>query len=101
MSQRWYTNDQYTVLVGFDRPLQGYFAVVWRRHQNPDTGAPVWSNLEESVSHPPTPEPWLHVLRKRFGITLPKDLLAELEKDGVREFGPVHPLADLFTPPDA
>lgn len=101
MSQRWYTNAEHTVLVGYDRPLQGFFAVVWTRGADPDRDEPLWSNLEERLSHPPTPEPWLQVLRERFGITLPERLLAELEEDGVREFGPPHPLADLFTPPDA
>lgn len=77
MSQHTFQHGHYSILCGFDRPLQGFFLVI-DDDQNSDDVA--YSNLYEKVSHPDTFAPFIEVLN-RFSIPIPDGLLIELEKD--------------------
>lgn len=68
-------NKKTEVLMGWDRPLQGFFLVI-------DQGGdePLWSNLYQEVSHPKTLEPFLKELQSR-GINLPSAMISEIEQD--------------------
>ena len=66
------------VLCGWDRPLQGFFLVI--EETEGDVDEPLFSNLDQPISHPPTFAPWLAVLQ-RTGITIPDSLLANLAGD--------------------
>lgn len=83
MSQHTFKHDQYDILCGWDRPLQGFFLVI-EDVNNCDEVA--YSNIYEMVSHPATFEPYLEVL-KRFSIPMPDGLLVALEQDKAENKG--------------
>lgn len=69
------------VLMGWDRPLQGFFLVI---DQGDDE--PLWSNLYQKESHPKTLEPFIKELHSR-GIELPRAMVAEMEQDRLDNMG--------------
>lgn len=69
------------VLMGWDRPLQGFFLVI---DQGDDE--PLWSNLYQEESHPKTLEPFIKELHSR-GIKLPQAMVAEMEQDRLDNTG--------------
>lgn len=74
-----------TVLMGWDRPLQGFFLVI--DYVDSDGDEPLWSNLtHHDPPHPKSLDSFLAVL-KEFEITIPKSMIAELLQDQVKNAG--------------
>lgn len=71
------------VLMGWYRPLQGYFLVIDKEF---DEDAPYWSNLNCAISHPKQLTPFLHVLKKKH-IALPEPMMAALRLDAAENTG--------------
>ena len=69
------------VFMGWDRPLQGFFLVI-------DQGGeePLWSNLDQEVSHPNSLTPFLVELNNR-GINAPESMISELLEDQRQNVG--------------
>lgn len=89
MSQHiFYTihNDELiSILMGWDKPLQGYFMVI----DKPDLGLdePFWSNLiNNNPNYPKTLDPFLKILSK-LKITVPKQMIDEILADGDQNLG--------------
>ncbi len=80
MSQHYFSNSHYDVLVGWDRPLQGFFLVIDEEHSDGNMPLTVYTNLCEKVPHPKTFDHFESVL-KRFGVELPNALMEELLVD--------------------
>lgn len=87
MSQHhFYTihQDQKThVLMGWDRPLQGYFMVITKGKECIE---PFWSNLSQEESHPKTIMPYIAVL-DQFSIKIPQQMIIEILEDGANNVG--------------
>ena len=77
-------NKKTQILLGWDRPLQGFFLVIDRDGDNVDT--PFWSNLYIKESHPKKIDSFLLVLKEN-GINLPEAVIQEVIKDGLENFG--------------
>ena len=71
------------ILMGWDRPLQGYFLVINKEN---DTDEAYWSNLDAAISHPKTLEPFLAALAS-LGITLPPAMIIAIEEDAEQNRG--------------
>ncbi|MGL6262150.1 hypothetical protein [Vibrio sp. WXL103] len=82
MSQHIFKHQQFEVLCGWDRRLQGFFLVIESDAQD----EPMYSNLYEDNPHPTTFVPFEAVL-KRFGIAMPKGLKDALEADQAANMG--------------
>ena len=97
MSQHWHHTEAHDVLVGFDKPLQGYFLVIYPKGGRDGAEDPTWSNLDakKGESHPEDFSSFDAVL-KEFGIALPDELRQTLEADKEAEAAPRHPFANLF-----
>jgi hypothetical protein len=63
------------VLMGWDRPLQGYFLVVSKES---DIDTPYWSNLECEDCHPKTLSPFM---TKLVELKVPEEMLNEVKMD--------------------
>ena len=73
-----------TILMGFDRPLQGYFMVIELDDADEDTW--LYSNLEDPaliryMGLPPTLEPFLERLAA-LGLQVPAAMVDEIRADG-------------------
>ena len=66
------------VICGWDTQHQGFFLVI--EETEGDVDEPLYSNLDEALSFPPTFAPWLAVLQ-RTGIAIPDGLLENLARD--------------------
>jgi hypothetical protein len=67
------------ILMGWDRPLQGYFLVI---EKDTDEDEPFWSNLiHADEPHPKSIEPFLKVLQD-LNINIPDSMIEALEEDG-------------------
>ncbi|MBY0380194.1 MAG: hypothetical protein K2P99_07335 [Burkholderiales bacterium] len=77
-------NKKTHILLGWDRPLQGFFLVIER--DGDDVDIPFWSNLFIKESHPKKIDPFLLILKER-GISLPDAVIEEVIKDGLENFG--------------
>jgi hypothetical protein len=84
-----YRGKTVEVLIGWDRPLQGYFLVVdWL---DADTDEPIYSNLNDpafDANHGVAPS--LEMLMKRLiamDIDLPATVIGNVLMDGVRNIG--------------
>jgi hypothetical protein len=75
------------VLMGWDRPLQGYFCVIENLDDSSDD-CYLYSNLYETPdkAHPQDLDHFLAQLT-RFKITLPARMLAEVRADRVENAG--------------
>lgn len=82
MSQHVFKYSPYSVLCGWDRPLQQFFCVI----EQDGKEEPVYSNL---LDKNPTPTSFAHYAEVllSFGIPLPKGLLTALELDGLNNAG--------------
>lgn len=87
MSQHWHTDEgrRVTVLCGWDPPLGYFFMVVWETgdRQEAETEPHDFSNLDTDF-HTPFPqqlEPLTQHLEDRWGVTLPDELIEQLEED--------------------
>lgn len=72
------------VLMGWDRPLQGFFMVIDETQNLSDEY--VYSNLEEEVPHPKSLEPFIQKLQE-LGIPVPEKMLQAVEEDGEKNEG--------------
>ncbi|MBY0379413.1 MAG: hypothetical protein K2P99_03315 [Burkholderiales bacterium] len=78
-----HNNKKTHVLIGWDRPLQGFFLVI---EKDGDQDEPFWSNLNLQESHPKSLQPFILVLSK-LGFTIPDILIEEVMQDGCRNIG--------------
>lgn len=83
------------VLMGWDRPLQGFFMVIERMDPRaPDVNMPdddgeesyLYCNLDHEDSHPITLTPFLKVLSD-LGIKVPDAMIKDVRCDGVDNMG--------------
>lgn len=74
MSQHRFNGGKYSVLCGWDKPLQGFFLVI---EENEELQ---YSNLYEAEPHPKSFDNFLIVLA-RFGIDMSDELLHQLNQD--------------------
>jgi hypothetical protein len=88
MSQHYFhtkhNNTEITVLMGWDRPLQGYFMVISDKNKRGDEY--IYSNLEDpqlcdAGGLAETIEPFVNKLNE-LGIEVPFDMLFGVELDG-------------------
>lgn len=87
MSQHYFSliheGVETTVLMGWDRPLQGYFMVI---EKSTDKDSPYWSNLDYVNSHPDSLDPFLAEL-EHLGIKLPCQMILEVVDDSFKNVG--------------
>ena len=76
------------VLMGWDRPLQGYFLVVEYIDTNKNDEY-LYSNLEQKVSHPKSMQPFLDALSV-LSILLPKAMIDDVKNDAMMNIGNKH-----------
>ena len=69
------------VTMGWDRPMQGYFMVIFDKDEDV-----IYSNLDHEVPHPPTPDRFICYLNDNK-ITIPDQMLEKLFEDGARNAG--------------
>ena len=94
MSQYWHHDETYSVLTGFDRPMQGFFLVIYPSGDDGTKHDPLWSNLDHVPAHPETFAHFAPVL-ERFNLRLPPDLIERVQRDQREQRGAKHPWADL------
>ena len=96
MSQHWHHEGKHSFYLGWDKPLQGFFLVVYPKH-DPRSERPehLWSNLDLAESHPKTFAGFAQVM-EQYGAPPPAELLANLVDDKRTGRAPKHPLANLF-----
>lgn len=87
MSRHYYKTEYQgkpiTVVMGYDRPLAGFFMVI------DDDGLDdeyIFSNLDEENSHPNSIESY-RVKLEQLGIFVPDEMLLEVEADGAARMG--------------
>ena len=75
------------VLMGWDRPLEGYFMVAWYLDKNgEDTDDYLFNNLEQEISHPKQIDYYVNWLENR-GIHLPVEMIDDIKQDGANNMG--------------
>ncbi|HHF0534559.1 TPA: hypothetical protein ACPHXL_003520 [Vibrio alginolyticus] len=74
-----YQGKAITILMGYDRPLGGFFMVIEDSGQEDDEY--IYSNLNEEIAHPKSLEPYCAKL-EQLGIFVPAEMLMEIEADG-------------------
>lgn len=81
---RYVTNrkgESVEVLMGWDRPLQGFFMLIERlgiSDENPDIY--LYNNLDQELPHPKELKPFLNALDE-LDIELPAGMVAAIEAD--------------------
>lgn len=70
------------VVMGWDRPLGGYFLTVL----DLESGEYVFNNLDEEESHPRSLMPFLARLSS-LGLCVPERMIAEVQVDGMLNVG--------------
>lgn len=73
------------VLMGWDRPLSGFFMVVQVLTPNGD-GEFLYSNLNNRVAHPPDMDDYLDWLYEH-DVQLPAPMIEEIEMDAAEDVG--------------
>lgn len=69
-----------TILMGWDRPLQGFFMVIDYNHI--DLDEPLWSNLNQTESHPKTLDQFIQVLNDfKFDSSVPQQMFDAVLQD--------------------
>lgn len=70
------------VMMGWDRPLRGYFLNIFLTDVSDEEEDVLFTNLElpPSASHPQSFDPFIAVLTN-FGITVPLNVLQDLAED--------------------
>lgn len=79
-----YQGKAITVLMGYDRPLGGFFMVIEDSGQEEDEY--IYSNLNEEITHPKSLEQYRAKL-EQLGIFVPAEMLMEIEADGAALMG--------------
>nr|ABX76977.1 Hypothetical protein BMSA_0043 [Vibrio sp. 23023] len=82
MSQHTFQSHHYSVLCGWDAPLQGFFLVI----EDSITGTLIYSNLNTTPSHPKSFDPFLTILNQ-YQITVHEQLLKALHEDQSNNIG--------------
>lgn len=90
MSRYLFENNRYAINIGWDSPLNTFFATVFdNEHENYLDKPLIW--LGTQVGEYPNVHPFLHVLSQKMNengiidIALPDDLAETLEEDQQRE----------------
>jgi hypothetical protein len=80
-----------TITLGFDRPLQGYFCTVERNDAAGEDDAYLYCNLDDPTlsRHTGMAETvdYFDALLMARGFTVPRAMIAEVERDGVLNVG--------------
>ena len=76
-----YEQQERVVLIGWDRPLQGYFLVVEDFEENP-----IYCNLDDVEAHPKHLQSFIDVLA-RLNLPLSKEIESELVTDKLENIG--------------
>lgn len=81
--------DKVEVLIGWDRPLSGFFAVVSTPGCGDDEGSTLYSNLDERLTRDVHPKDFDFFLPRLagLGIVLPEDIVEAVKQDGVENAG--------------
>ena len=83
-----------TITLGWDRPLQGYFCTVARNDAEGDEDAYVYSNLDDHALNSRTglseSLDYFDALLMARGLTVPRAMMAEVERDGMFNVGNRH-----------
>lgn len=87
-----YDGKPVVVLMGWDRPLQGFFLVIEEEVDDDDKADEyVYTNMEDPalfpwMGVPPTLDPFLAKLQE-LGITVPSRMIEEIRSDAARNVG--------------
>ncbi len=73
-------NKPVEVLMGWDRPLQGFFMVIFDLSSPKAMEDMIYSNLNERNPYPKVLDPFANKLEE-MGIQVPKTMLEEVEED--------------------
>lgn len=69
-----------TILMGWDKPLQGFFLVI--DYNNSECDEPLWSNLNQIDPHPKTLDKFILVLNEfNFDIPVPQEMIDAVLQD--------------------
>jgi hypothetical protein len=74
------------VLMGWDRPLQGFFMVIHDLEAPVEDDGLIFSNLDEPVSHPQVLDPFTDKLEE-LGIRVPAAMIEEVKDDQMWNVG--------------
>ena len=81
-----YSGKPVEVLMGYDRPLQGFFMVIDYLEEPEEDDGYIFSNLWQDDPHPKTLQPYLEKLEE-LKISVPPEMIIEIEKDGRENMG--------------
>lgn len=88
----WHHTHDKSLLLGWDRPLQGYYLVIYPKHdpkgEHPDH---LWANLDFETPHPEDFAVFERAL-ELFDVELPEEVYCELDRQKREGRGPKHPL---------
>lgn len=86
--QTTYAGKPAEVLMGFDRPLDGFFMIIDYLDEPEDDNEDhyIYSNMREKNPHPPTLTPFLEKLAE-LDISIPAEMIQEIEIDGAFKTG--------------
>jgi hypothetical protein len=76
------------VLMGFDRPCDGFFMMIdyLDEPEDEDEDRSIYSNMWEKNPHPPSLTPYLEKLAE-LDISIPAEMIQEIEIDGAFKIG--------------
>jgi hypothetical protein len=74
------------VLMGWDRPLQGFFMVIHDLEAPVEDDGLIYSNLDEPDSHPQVLDPFTEKLEE-LGIQVPAAMIEEVKDDQMWNVG--------------
>jgi len=77
------------VLIGWDRPMSGFFAVVSTLDSDDDEGGTLYCNLDERLNQDVHPQDFDFFSPRlaALGIVLPEDIVQAVKQDGVETVG--------------
>lgn len=84
-----YSGKPVEVLMGFDRPLNGFFMVIDYQEEPEDDDecdGYLFSNMWQEDPHPHMLKPYLEKLTE-LNISVPPAMIAEIESDGRQKMG--------------
>ncbi len=92
--QTTYAEKPVEVLMGFDRPLNGFFMVIDylnepENDEDDEDDGYIYSNMWEKNPHPDSLTPYLEKLAE-LDISIPAEMIQEIEIDGAFKTGNKH-----------
>lgn len=86
--QTTYAEKPVEVLMGFDRPLNGFFMVIdyLDEPEDDEDDGYIYSNMWEEKPHPDSLTPYLEKLAE-LNISIPAEMIQEIENDGEIKMG--------------